>query len=114
MSHVVVITPEELRDLIGQEIRAALRALDSRPPAKPAEPPAILDYAGAAEFTGLSESSLRRAVRLGKLRPAQTGCRSVRFRREDLERFLRGEPPAEGTVREEPEGRIDEIRRIPR
>jgi excisionase family DNA binding protein len=47
-----------------------------------------LDYLQAERYTGLSRVTLWRAAGRGELHPARIG-RSVRFSRQELERFMR-------------------------
>ena len=45
------------------------------------------DYAGTAQYFGVSESLVRRWVRLGLLKPTRMGHRTVRFSEDELARF---------------------------
>lgn len=51
-----------------------------------------LTYEEAERYTGVERTSIWRAMRAGKLRAGRAG-RAVRFHREDLDRWLRGEHP---------------------
>ncbi|WP_170230023.1 helix-turn-helix transcriptional regulator [Polyangium fumosum] len=49
----------------------------------------MLDYAGAAELTGLARGTLRSMVARRQIPHIRLGARLVRFQRKDLERWLR-------------------------
>jgi excisionase family DNA binding protein len=49
-----------------------------------------LTYEEAEEYTGVERTTIWRAMRTGKLRAGRAG-RAVRFHRDDLDAWLRGE-----------------------
>jgi excisionase family DNA binding protein len=91
---IIVTTPDDLRSLIRAEVQSALAEFHPASPAESGSASDVKDYPGAAEFTGLSESSLRRAVQSGDLHPLNTGCRSVRFSSQELSRWMAACQPA--------------------
>lgn len=84
---VVFVPIDQLRELIRTEIRSAMAEFSPQA-AMADESRQVLDYAASAKYCSLSESSIRRAVKDGQLRPIRTGCRAVRFARAELERWL--------------------------
>ena len=50
--------------------------------------PPILTVRQVADLTGLSESTVRRAIRAGALQGSRLGGRSLRFTTEDLQRWM--------------------------
>jgi excisionase family DNA binding protein len=52
------------------------------------EKPTLLDYAAAAEYLGLSEYTLRRYVSLRRIGFVKLGLKAVRFRPDQLDRFI--------------------------
>jgi predicted DNA-binding transcriptional regulator AlpA len=84
---LIVATPEQFREIIRDEFRSLLAELR---PAPAGDQRQVFDFPAAAEFTEFSESSLRRAMQAGTLKPTRQG-RAVRFLREELEKFLAGQ-----------------------
>lgn len=82
---VIVMTPPELQAMIRSELKAALADMHLAA-AAPADTEAF-DYHSAAAFLGISESSIRRLVESGDIKPTRAG-RAVRFSRVELKRFL--------------------------
>jgi excisionase family DNA binding protein len=87
---VVVLSPEQLEELLERAVR---RALDRRPA------PSADDYLTpdeAAAIAKVDPSTIREWIRAGRLAARRAGSR-VRVRRGDLDAFLARppEPPAE-------------------
>jgi excisionase family DNA binding protein len=81
-----VAIDDALRQLVREEIRSALGDLLPAP----TEPvPLALTLGQAAERTGLSERTLRRAIADGRLRALRSG-RSVRVPLDALRAFVEG------------------------
>jgi excisionase family DNA binding protein len=83
---VVVVTPDELREIVRVAVAEAMR--EHRP--TEAE---WLDVHGAADLTGLHPKTIQRKARLGEL-PCHRAGRLLRFRRGDLEAYLAGKAVA--------------------
>lgn len=75
-----------------------LRAVEQPPKVKPVSAKApLLDVEGAAAYLNVSETFVRRMVRLRKIRHTKLGGSSIRFTQEDLDAFIeagRVEPTA--------------------
>jgi excisionase family DNA binding protein len=85
---VVVLTPEQLEDLVERAIGRALARGGG---------PAVLTTAQAAEVAGRSEKTVRGWVTSGALKASRRG-RTIAIRREDLDRFLAGTAPDGGAL----------------
>ena len=83
---VVVIDPEELRALIGRELRAAL---DERAPVEAS--PEWLDSKGAAALLGVNVRTIAKLAQSGKVPSSRVG-KLLRFRRADLLALLATQP----------------------
>jgi excisionase family DNA binding protein len=96
MIEIVVLTPEQLRAIIREELRAAL---DARPAPAPAPAPAgYLKVSVAAERYSVAPETLREWIRAGKL-PRHRAGREWRVRPEDVEALMaRGGTTAPGEV----------------
>ena len=75
---IIVVSPEELRDLVRTAVREALSA--GRPAAEPSE---WLDAAGAAALLGVHRRTVTNLVKRGRL-PASRVGRLLRIRRADV------------------------------
>ena len=80
MTTIVTTTPDDLRAMIGAEVRAALTEV--APP-----PPKYLTLAQAADVLQMSVAGLRKWVNDGHL-PAHTFGKITRVKREDLDALL--------------------------
>lgn len=80
---LVMITAEELRAIVREEVRAAIGARESREDAD------LLTPREAAEILGVSTRTLR-DYSLRGLRVVRVSSRVVRYRRADLDAFARG------------------------
>ena len=76
---------ETIEAIVRRVVREELRALERVEP----EPLALLCRRAVAEAVGVSERAVDRAVGAGRLRVVRIG-RSVRFRREGVERWISG------------------------
>lgn len=82
---LITVTPQDLRALIGAEVRAALSEVT--PP-----PPKYLTLAQAADILQMSVAGVRKWVLAGHL-PAQTFGKVTRVKRTDLDALLAGQTP---------------------
>jgi excisionase family DNA binding protein len=80
------------RRLLGDAL-AELDDIERRAQQAEVSPSAWLDYDGAAEYLGVSKASLYKLVERGRIKPSGKNGRYVRFRREDLDRFMAGGDP---------------------
>lgn len=60
--------------------------------------PPILPTARAAKYCSVSRSTLTRAASAGELAPYGRRGKTLTWRREDLDRWMRGEPTASAVV----------------
>lgn len=88
---VAVLTEAQLREIVGEAVRAALR---EGPAPVGADEPRWYDTVRAAKYLGLSRASLLKHVERGHLRPDNRNAvgrvSGHRFRRETLDRFFEG------------------------
>jgi len=66
-------------------------ALDHRPPGDPVDRGPLLDRHEAAQFLGVSSSTVYRLLRRGDLRAYRVG-HQIRLTQIDIENYLRGLP----------------------
>ena len=103
---ILVESSEEAKRLIAGAVRQELelayqRILSSGAPwqlslaRSAAMPKKALSYREAAQYTGLSKSTLARAEKAAALRAQRVGGR-VLFEVDELDRFLRGDAPFPG------------------
>jgi excisionase family DNA binding protein len=78
----------ELRDIIRDEVRTAIRQEMGKKPATAGD---YLSIAEAAEITSLAPQTIRRWVRMGRLTEYKAG-RVLRVRRSELETLLAPSP----------------------
>ncbi len=79
-------------------LRARYGALESSamaPPATapPKSPPRYLDASGAADYLGISRSTVQRLAKAGALRSLRPSEGIVRFDRADLDAYMEKAPP---------------------
>lgn len=73
-----------------------ISAINNNAPPTPAQ---LLGRPQVEQLTGLSTSSLYRAMRRGKFpEPLRIGARSVRWRSDEVQAWIDGLPRASGTV----------------
>lgn len=87
---IITITAEELRSLIREELRAALRGQATQAPSPPPPRRLYMSLSEAERESGYSSDTLRRWIREGRLRAERAGRRGhYRIRPEDLQAALR-------------------------
>lgn len=82
-SRVIVMTPQELRAIVREEVRAAVEHLEQRTSNAPAE---WLDTESAAELLRVHPDTLRRMRDVPCYR---VGTRSRRYRRDELVAYMK-------------------------
>lgn len=84
---LVVLTPEQLEQLVRSAVRAELAAQRNPQPAQ-------MSVLEAAHALGCTERHVRRLVRVGRIRATKLtngGSSRVRIARADIERIRKGE-----------------------
>ena len=78
---------EVVREVVREEVASALTPRPVLSPEQPVAPPTYLTTGEAAAAAGVSEKTVRRWARTGKLR-AQSAGRLLRIEPAELDRFL--------------------------
>jgi hypothetical protein len=87
VTSVVVLTPEQVADLVRLTIEQTLAAHADQPEAPAGDDPQLLSYRKAAEMCSCSPSTLRRRARSGELAVVNSLGRP-KFRKRDIERLI--------------------------
>lgn len=77
---VIVVSPDELRTIVREAVRAELAAR--------AEPAEWLDAQGAAELLNVHARTVTNLAKRGELRASKVGKKLLRFRRDDVLDYL--------------------------
>ena len=81
---------DEFFDLLAARVAdAVLEQLETKSPS--CAPSPWLDAAGVAEYTSMTVEGMRAATKRGQLKSHRSTTSRVRYRREDVDAFLRGE-----------------------
>lgn len=86
---------EAVRDVVREEVRAALKDSLVRPPQPPRETTRLLTTSEAAEFAKVGAATVRRWIGSEDL-PALRTKHGYRIDRNDLDAFLRRAPDGDG------------------
>lgn len=85
---VIVVSPEELRRIVREAVRAELEAVEA--------PPEWLDSAGAAELLGVHVKTVQKLVRTQGLPAHRVGEKILRFSRPALLDWMKRRAAGEG------------------
>jgi hypothetical protein len=83
-----VALPDELVEALEARLRSAIRE-ELKKASGDGSP--WLDVAGAAVYAVMSEDAIRSATKRGQLKSYRSETGRIRYRREDVDAFLRGE-----------------------
>jgi hypothetical protein len=85
----ISISDEFFEVLAARVADAVLERLEAKSPSRAPLP--WLDAAGVAEYTSMTVEGIRAATKRGQLKCHRSTTSRVRYRREDVDAFMRGE-----------------------